>query len=84
MRGQDDSSGWSARGGQISSAYVVGGFSAGGDPSGSSGGSAVSVSAGFSAISIGTDTEGSITNPANRAALYALRPSTGLTSRTGK
>ncbi|KAK7742401.1 hypothetical protein SLS53_004547 [Cytospora paraplurivora] len=81
--GRTNSSGWSPRGGQMSAAYVFGGFDAGGDPSGSSGGSAISVSAGFAAISLGTDTEGSITFPANRAALYGLRPSTGLTSRTG-
>ncbi|RDW75523.1 hypothetical protein BP6252_06665 [Coleophoma cylindrospora] len=83
QRGQDNSSAWSARGGQMSSAYVFGGFNAGGDPSGSSGGSAISVSSGFAAISLGTDTEGSITFPANRAALFGFRPSTGMTSRTG-
>ncbi|KAK1957486.1 amidase signature enzyme [Colletotrichum sublineola] len=83
QRGAVNSSAWSARGGRISSAYVFGGFSAGGDPSGSSGGSAVSVSAGFAAAALGTDTEGSIGSPANRAALFGLRPSTGLTSRTG-
>ncbi|KAK2018405.1 amidase signature enzyme [Colletotrichum eremochloae] len=83
QRGAVNASAWSARGGRISSAYVFGGFSAGGDPSGSSGGSAVSVSAGFAAAALGTDTEGSIGFPANRAALFSLRPSTGLTSRTG-
>ncbi len=45
--------GWSARGGQTQSAYVVGGFAAGGDPCGSSSGSAVGVSAGFAAASLG-------------------------------
>lgn len=83
MMGKDNSSGFSARGGQASAAYVVGGFAAGGDPSGSSGGSAISVSAGFAAASLGTDTDDSIVIPANRAALFGLRPSTGLTSRTG-
>lgn len=54
------SAGWSAIGGQCSSAYVEGGFDAGGDPLGSSSGSAVGVSAGFGAISVGTDTTGSV------------------------
>lgn len=52
--------GWSAVGGQTSSAYVEGGFEAGGDPLGSSSGSAVGVSAGFAAASLGGDTTGSI------------------------
>jgi amidase len=81
--GRDNSSAWSARGGQCQAAYVVGGFDAGGDPSGSSSGSAVAVSAGFAAAALGTDTEASIVSPSNRAALYGLRPSTGITSRTG-
>ncbi|KAL1634239.1 hypothetical protein SLS58_010783 [Diplodia intermedia] len=76
-------SAWSGRGGQCQSAYVFGGFAAGGDPSGSSGGSAVAVSAGFAAAALGTDTEGSVISPSNRAALFSLRPSTGITSRSG-
>ncbi|EYE92434.1 amidase signature enzyme, partial [Aspergillus ruber CBS 135680] len=83
MMGKDSSSGFSSRGGQASAAYVVGGFAAGGDPSGSSGGSAIAVSAGFAAASLGTDTDDSIVKPACRAALFGLRPSTGLTSRSG-
>ncbi|PSN59693.1 hypothetical protein BS50DRAFT_656635 [Corynespora cassiicola Philippines] len=43
--GRANTSAWSARGGQVSAAYVVGGFDAGGDPIGSSSGSAVAVSA---------------------------------------
>jgi amidase len=76
--GRANSSGYSARGGQTSSAYVEGGFSAGGDPGGSSGGSAVSVSAGFVTFSLGSDTEGSILDPSSKAGLYGMRPSTGL------
>ncbi|ORX39547.1 amidase signature domain-containing protein [Kockovaella imperatae] len=75
--------GWSARGGQTQSAYVVGGFAAGGDPCGSSSGSAVGVSAGFSSASLGSETDGSLVCPANRAALYTIRMSVGLSSRTG-
>ncbi|GAA5893523.1 hypothetical protein JCM6882_007843 [Rhodosporidiobolus microsporus] len=81
--GRHNSSAFSARGGQVSSPYVEGGFAAGGDPGGSSSGSGAAVSAGFAALALGTDTEGSIVNPSNRGALYGLRPSTGLTSRTG-
>jgi len=75
--------GWSARGGQTQSAYVKGGFKAGGDPCGSSSGSAVGTSAGFSAAALGSETDGSLVCPGNRAALYVIRMSVGLSSRTG-
>ncbi|KAH8728263.1 amidase signature domain-containing protein [Phaeosphaeriaceae sp. PMI808] len=81
--GAKNSSAWSARGGRISTTYVEGGFAAGGDPGGSSGSPAVAVSVGFAAASLGTDTEGSITNPYSRAGLFGLHPSTSITSRTG-
>jgi hypothetical protein len=55
------SNAWSAIGGQISAAYVEGGYANGGDPLGSSGGSAVGVSEGFAAL--GTDTSGSVVSP---------------------
>lgn len=58
--GEGITNGWSAVGGQTSSAYVVGGFEAGGDPSSSSAGSAVGVSAGFATAALGTDTIGSV------------------------
>ncbi|WVF70570.1 hypothetical protein IAT40_005362 [Kwoniella sp. CBS 6097] len=75
--------GWSAVGGQTSSAYVEGGFDAGSDPMGSSSGSAVALSAGWAAASIGTDTMGSVLGPAARADLYAIRPTVGRVSRSG-
>ncbi|OCF31109.1 hypothetical protein I316_07241 [Kwoniella heveanensis BCC8398] len=75
--------GWSAVGGQTSSAYVEGGFEAGADPMGSSSGSAVGVSAGWAAASLGTDTMGSVLGPAARADLYAIRPTIGRVSRSG-
>ncbi len=75
--------GWSARGGQTQSAYVVGGFAAGGDPCGSSSGSAVGTSAGFAAAALGSETDGSLVCPSNRAALYTIRMSVGLSSRSG-
>lgn len=40
---------------------------------GSSSGSAVSVAAGFSPIAIGTETDGSVVQPAARAAVFALK-----------
>jgi amidase len=75
--------GWSARFGQSQSAYVVGGFEAGGDPCGSSSGSGIGVSAGFAAASLGSETDGSIICPSNRAALYGIKMSVGLSSRSG-
>ncbi|RSH80136.1 hypothetical protein EHS25_007241 [Saitozyma podzolica] len=75
--------GWSALGGQTSSGYVFGGFENGGDPMGSSSGSAVGVSVGWAAGALGTDTAGSTVGPASRAALYAIRPTLGLLSRSG-
>lgn len=57
--------GWSAVGGQTSSAYVEGGCEAGGNPLGSSSGSAVGVSAGFAAAALGTDTTGSVASRLN-------------------
>jgi amidase len=75
--------GRSARGGQGQSAYVAGGYAAGGDPLGSSSGSAIAVSAGWAAASLGAETLGSLVAPAGRAALYCLRPTLGLVSRDG-
>lgn len=57
------------------------------DPSrtttGSSGGSASAVAAGFAPASLGSDTSGSIRNPANHQALVGLRPTHGLVSLAG-
>ncbi|OAQ62037.1 amidase family protein [Pochonia chlamydosporia 170] len=80
--------GWSARGGQTQSAYVRGGVIDDGiyghsNPSGSSTGSAVAVSAGFAPVSIGSDFNGSLTNPAIRASLYTIRVTPGIVSEAG-
>jgi amidase len=83
FKGLDLKNGYSARGGQCQSAYVIGGFDAGGDPSGSSSGSAVALSAGFAAGTLGSETDGSIIDPAGRAAAYGIKPSIGLVSRSG-
>jgi len=53
------------------------------DPGGSSGGSAVAVSANFAMAGWGTDTCGSVRYPAVLNDLYGLRPTEGLTSRSG-
>ena len=52
-------------------------------PAGSSGGSAVAVTSNFAAAGVGTDTGGSIRNPASFANLYGMRPSKGLVSASG-
>ena len=75
--------GWSAVGGQCQSPYVARHIAKKklhwelSAPGGSSTGSAVSVAAGFSALAVGTDTIGSLITPANRAGLYALKPTVG-------
>ncbi|KAL4900654.1 amidase signature domain-containing protein [Aspergillus multicolor] len=82
--------GWSAVGGQTQNPYVSGGVDLNGtndfaklvkNPGGSSSGSAVAVAAGFSPITIGTDTCGSLTMPANRAGIFAMKPTIGLLSQ---
>ncbi|HVX45720.1 MAG TPA: amidase, partial [Mycobacteriales bacterium] len=52
-------------------------------PGGSSGGSAAAVSAGLAALSIGTDTGGSIREPAAQCGVVGMAPSPGLVPVTG-
>ena len=53
------------------------------DPGGSSGGSAVAVNANFAVAGWGTDSCGSVRFPAAHNDIYGLRPTNGLSSRTG-
>lgn len=50
---------------------------------GSSGGTASSIAANFATVGIGTDTGGSIRNPAAHNAVVGFRPTVGLVSRNG-
>lgn len=69
--------GFSSRGGQAKNPY--GPF----DVGGSSSGSAAAVSLNLAAASIGTETSGSIINPAAQNSLVGIKPTIGLISRSG-
>ncbi|KAF7928413.1 uncharacterized protein EAE98_005469 [Botrytis deweyae] len=81
--------GWSAVGGQIQSPYIVGGLAKGEKllkqtaPAGSSSASASGAAAGFAPLAIATETDGSITQPANRAALFGIKVTVGRASTEG-
>ncbi|CAO1601941.1 hypothetical protein XANCAGTX0491_005579 [Xanthoria calcicola] len=53
------------------------------NPDGSSSGSAIAVSAGLTPLALGTETDGSLIMPANRAALYTMKPTIGIVSQQG-
>jgi amidase len=76
MRGANVSEGWSAYGGQTTGAYFPDQ-----EPSGSSSGSAVAASVGLAWACLGTETAGSIVDPAHVNNIVGIKPTVGLTSR---
>ncbi len=52
-------------------------------PAGSSGGTAAAIAANFGLVGLGTDTGNSVRGPAAHASIVGIRPTMGLTSRTG-
>ncbi|KAF8507245.1 glutamyl-tRNA amidotransferase subunit A [Gautieria morchelliformis] len=78
MRSNNYSEGYSPRGGQCRSPYNLTV-----NPGGSSSGSASAVGANAMAFTLGTETDGSVINPAERNAVVGIKPTVGLTSRAG-
>jgi amidase len=72
-------SGYSSRGGQVLNPYGPGKFAVGG----SSSGSGAAIAANLAAASVGTETSGSILNPACQNSLVGIKPTVGLISRRG-
>ncbi|KZS97273.1 amidase signature enzyme [Sistotremastrum niveocremeum HHB9708] len=70
--------GWSGRGGQGSNPFLKGA-----GPSGSSHGSAACAAVGLAAATLGTETDGSITSPSRLHNIVGIKPTVGLTSRSG-
>lgn len=69
--------GYSSRGGQVKNPY--GPF----DVGGSSSGSAAGVASNLASAAVGTETSGSVINPAAQNSLVGIKPTIGLVSRTG-
>ncbi|SCU86990.1 LANO_0C09758g1_1 [Lachancea nothofagi CBS 11611] len=78
MRSSGYSEGYSARGGQARCP-----FNLTVNPGGSSSGSAGAVAANMIPFSLGTETDGSIIDPAMRNGIVGFKPTVGLTSRAG-
>ncbi|KAK9129497.1 hypothetical protein Sjap_009984 [Stephania japonica] len=70
--------GWSARGGQGNNPYVLSAT-----PCGSSSGPAIAVAANMAVAALGSETDGSIICPASVNSVVGIKPSVGLTSRSG-
>ncbi|KAJ1270220.1 hypothetical protein BS78_06G037300 [Paspalum vaginatum] len=70
--------GWSARGGQAMNPYVMSV-----DPCQASTGSAIAAAANMAAVTLGTETVASILCPASVNAVVGIKPTVGLTSRSG-
>jgi amidase len=78
FRSTQSSSGWSGRAGQCLCPYVLDH-----NPCGSSSGSGASVAANLAAASLGTETDGSIVCPSSNNSVVGIKPTLGLTSRSG-
>ncbi|KAJ7470783.1 amidase signature domain-containing protein [Mycena latifolia] len=78
MRSTSYSEGYSARGGQVRNSYNLTQ-----EPGGSSSGSGHSVSTNMVTVAYGTETDGSVISPAERANIVGIKPTVGLTSRAG-
>jgi amidase len=78
FRSAQSSSGWSGRAGQCLSPYVLDH-----NPCGSSSGSGAAAAANLAAAALGTETDGSIVCPSSHNALVGIKPTLGLTSRSG-
>lgn len=78
FRSTRSSSGWSGRGRQTRNAFVLDR-----SPGGSSSGSGVAVSANLCMAALGTETDGSIVSPSSANGIVGIKPTVGLTSRTG-
>ena len=78
FRSTQSSSGWSGRAGQCLSPYVLDR-----NPCGSSSGSGTAPAANLCAGALGTETDGSIVCPSSHSALAGIKPTLGLTSRSG-
>ncbi|RLM86951.1 hypothetical protein C2845_PM04G24460 [Panicum miliaceum] len=71
-------SGWSARGGQTLNPYVLSAT-----PCGSSAGPGVAAAANMAAVTLGSETDGSILCPSSSNSVVGIKPTVGLTSRSG-
>jgi amidase len=71
--------GYSSRGGQVLNPYGPGTI----DVGGSSAGSGASIAANLASAAVGTETSGSILNPAAQNSLVGIKPTLGLVSRSG-
>lgn len=78
MRSNSYSEGYSPRGDQARSPYNLTTT-----PGGSSSGSAAAVAANVVMFALGTETDGSVINPAERNGVVGIKPTVGLTSRAG-
>jgi len=78
IRSSHSTSGWSARGGLTRNPYALDR-----NACGSSSGSGAAVAANLCAVAIGTETDGSIVCPSGANGIVGIKPTVGLTSRTG-